>query len=87
MIPAVSGGYLLFEVAALLLVDQNQVEVVAHGELLIHVPHGGRHLVAGQEQPDGDGLSWKGNRRERLGEGMLTECPQCWENSTEINSV
>ena len=48
--------YLLFEVAPLLLVDQNQVQVVAHRELLVDVSHGRCHLVAGQKQPDWDGL-------------------------------
>lgn len=38
--------YLLFKIASLLLIDENQVEVVPHGELLVNVPHGGRHLIA-----------------------------------------
>ena len=48
--------YLLLEVAPLLLVYEHQVEVVAHRVLLVDVLHGGGHLIAGQEQPDGDGL-------------------------------
>lgn len=49
--------YLLLEVAPLLLIYEHQVEVVAHRELLVGVFHGRRHLIAGQEQPDGDGLA------------------------------
>lgn len=60
-----SGGfqstYLLLEVAPLLLINENQVEVVAHRKLLVDVPHGRRHLVAREEQPDGDGLSYRTN--------------------------
>lgn len=50
---------LLLKVAPLLLIDENQVEVVAHRKLLVDVPHGRRHLVARKEQPDGDGLSYR----------------------------
>lgn len=56
----VPGPHLLFEVAPFLLVDQHQVEVIAHRELLVDVPHGGGELVARQEEPDWDGLSCKG---------------------------
>lgn len=52
--------HLLFEVAPFLLVYQHQVEVIAHRELLVDVPHGGSELVACQEEPDRDGLSCKG---------------------------
>lgn len=41
--------HLLFEVAPLLLVDQHQVQVVAHGELLVDVSHGGSQIITGQE--------------------------------------
>lgn len=53
------SSYLLLEIAPLLLIDENQVEVVAHRKLLVDVPHGRRHLVARKEQPDGDGLSYR----------------------------
>lgn len=49
--------HLLLEIASLLVVDQHQVEVVAHRELLVDIPHGGGELVARQEEPDGDGLT------------------------------
>ena len=49
--------YLLFKIASFLLVYEDQVEVVPHWELLVYVPHCRRHLIAGQKQPDGDGLS------------------------------
>ena len=48
--------HLLLEVPPLLLVHQDQVEVVADTELLVDIPHGGREVVAGQEETDGDGL-------------------------------
>ena len=51
------GAHLLLEVAPLLLVDEHQVEVVAHRELLVDVPHGRRELVTAQKQPDRDGLA------------------------------
>lgn len=38
--------HLLFEVASFLLVYQHQVEIIAHRELLVDVPHGGGELVA-----------------------------------------
>lgn len=44
-----SLAYLLFEVASLLLVDQHQVQVVAHGELLVDVSHGGSQIVTSQK--------------------------------------
>lgn len=62
-------AHLLLEVAPLLLVNQHQVEVVAHRELLVDVPHGGRELVARQEEADGDGLSCKGRAGVRAGAG------------------
>lgn len=49
---------LLLEITPLLLINEDQVEVVAHRKLLVDVPHGRRHLVARKEQPDGDGLSY-----------------------------
>ena len=63
--------HLLLEVAALLVVDEHQVEVVAHGELLVDVPHGGCELVARQEEADGDGLSC----RARRGQGGAGQAP------------
>lgn len=53
------GPHLLFEIAPFLLVYKHQVEVIAHRELLVDVPHGGGELVASQEEPDWDGLSYK----------------------------
>lgn len=44
-----SAAHLLFEVASLLLVDQHQVQVVAHGELLVDVSHGGSQIVTSQK--------------------------------------
>lgn len=55
-VPAVFS-HLLLEVAPLLFVDQHQVQVVAHRELLVDVSHRGGQVVAGQEQPDGNGLA------------------------------
>lgn len=43
---AFNPTYLLFKIASLLLINENQVEVVPHGELLVNVPHSGRHLIA-----------------------------------------
>lgn len=43
---AFNPTYLLFKIASLFLIDENQVKVVPHGELLINVPHGGCHLIA-----------------------------------------
>ena len=50
-------SHLLFEVASLLLIDQNQVEVIPDGELLVDVPHGGRQFIPTQEQTYGDGFT------------------------------
>lgn len=41
--------HLLFEVAPLLLVDQHQVQVVTHRELLVDVSHGGSQIITSQE--------------------------------------
>lgn len=41
--------HLLFEVAPLLLVDQHQVQVVSHRELLVDVSHGGSQVITSQE--------------------------------------
>ncbi len=54
MAPSAAPWYLLFEVAALLLIHEHQVQVVPHRELLVDVAHRRRQLVATQEQPDGD---------------------------------
>lgn len=74
--PQGSGGgarlHLLFEVAPFLLVYQHQVEIVAHGELLVDVPHGGGELVARQEEPDRDGLSCKGQAGIRARDKVAT---------------
>lgn len=70
------GGHthLLFEVAPFLLIDQHQVEVISHGELLVDVPHGGGELIAGQEEPDRDGLPCKGQAGIRV-RGRATPPP------------
>ena len=49
--------HLLLEVTPLLLVNEHQVEVVAHRELLVDVPPGRRQLVTAQKQPYRDGLA------------------------------
>ena len=48
--------YLLLEIASFFLIYQHQIEIEAHGELLIDIPHGGCQLVAGEKQADGDGF-------------------------------
>lgn len=65
-------SHLLFEVAPFLLVYQHQVEVIAHRELLIDIPHGGSELVACQEEPDRDGLSCKGQAGIRARDKVTT---------------
>lgn len=40
---------LLFEVASLLLIDQHQVQVIAHREFLVDVSHGGSQIIASQK--------------------------------------
>lgn len=57
-----SAPHLLFEVASLFLIDQHQVEVITHRELLVDVPHGWSQLIASQEKPDGNGLPCKVHR-------------------------
>ena len=52
--------YLLLEVPSLFLVDQHQVEVVAHTEFLVDVLHGWSEVIASQEQPDGNGFPTNG---------------------------
>lgn len=70
------GPHLLLEVAPLLLVYQHQVEVIAHRELLVDVPHGGRELIPCQEEPDRDGLSCR--RKARVSTvGKVTHSPLC----------
>lgn len=75
--PQGSGGgarlHLLFEVAPFLLVYQHQVEIVAHRELLVDVPHGGGELVARQEEPDRDRLSCKGQAGIRARDRVATQ--------------
>lgn len=44
-----SLAYLLFEVASLLLIDQHEVQVISHRELLVNVSHGGSQIIASQE--------------------------------------
>lgn len=55
-------SHLLFEIASLLLINQHQVEVITHRELLVDVPHGWSQLIASQKEPDGNGLPWKEHR-------------------------
>lgn len=42
-------AYLLFEITSLFLIDQHQVQIVAHRELLVDVSHGGSQIIASQE--------------------------------------
>ncbi len=44
--------HLLLEVSSLLLVNENQVKVISHGELLVDVPHGGGEVVAREKDAD-----------------------------------
>jgi len=55
----------VLEVAAVLLVDEDQVEVVARRELLVDVAERRRELEPAQEQPDRDRLACA---RERVRE-------------------
>lgn len=55
---AVDGDFLLLEIASVLLVDQDEVEVVPCAELLVHVPEGGREVEAAQEESNRDGFSY-----------------------------
>jgi len=48
---------LLFEVSPIFLVDEDEVQVVAHGEFLVDVSHRRRQVVAIEEQPDWNGLT------------------------------
>lgn len=72
------GGdtHLLLEVAPFLLIYQHQVEVIAHRELLIYVPHGRSELIPCQEESDGDGLTCKGEATMRARDrGTAAEHP------------
>lgn len=42
--------YLLFKVSSVLLIHQHQVKEVAHGELLVDVPHGGCQIIPCRRQ-------------------------------------
>jgi hypothetical protein len=55
---AVDGDFLLLEVAPVLFVDEDKVEVVSRAEFLVHVAEGGGKVEATQEESDGDGLSY-----------------------------
>lgn len=57
-----SVSHLLFKVASLFLIDQHQIEVITHRELLIDVPHRWSQLVASQKESDGNGLPYKVHR-------------------------
>ena len=48
--------HLLLEVPPLFFVNEYQVEIVPHTELLVDVLHRGREVVAGEEESDGNGL-------------------------------
>jgi hypothetical protein len=49
---------LLLEVSPVLLVDENEVEVVAHAETLVDLPEGRGEVKAAEEQPYGNGLAF-----------------------------
>ena len=56
----VDRDLLLLEVSPVLLVDEDEVEVVAGRELLVHVPEGRREVEAAEEEAYGDGFAWEG---------------------------
>lgn len=60
---AVDGDFLLLEVAPVLFVDEDEVEVVSRAEFLIHVAERGGKVEATQEESDGDGLSYRRGAR------------------------
>ena len=49
-------AYLLLEVPPVLLVDEDEVEVVARAELLVHVAERRRQIEPAEEQADRDRL-------------------------------
>ena len=53
--------HLLFEISSVFFVNQNQVEIVLHAKLLIHILQSRGEVVATQEQSDGNSLSYKNN--------------------------
>ena len=55
---AIDRDFLLLEIATVLLVDQDEVEVVSRAELLVHVAEGRGEVETTQEESDGDGLSY-----------------------------
>jgi len=55
--------YLLFEVSAVFLIDQDKVQVVANGELLVDISHRRRQVVAIEEQADWYWLAYKQDYR------------------------
>lgn len=62
---SIYSTHLLFEIASVLLVYENQVEVISHWELLVDVSHAGRQLIARQKQADGDGFSWRSRGQQQ----------------------
>ena len=53
------GDFLLFEVASVLLVDEDEVQVVPRAELLVDITERRREVESAEEQPDRNRLSWK----------------------------
>ena len=51
---------LLLEVTSLFFVNEDKVQVIADAEFLVDVSHGGREVIAGQEQAYGDGFPTHG---------------------------
>jgi len=69
----------LFKVPPLLFVNQYQVEVVADTELLVDVTHGGREVIASQEQANGNGLACREWSPDREYSNMETRIWRCGE--------
>ena len=75
--------YLLLEVASVLFINQHQVEVIAHRELFVDLPHRRRQIVAAEEQADGDGFSCRHHKMHtRVGSGGTRNTEPLYTPST-----
>lgn len=76
-----STHYLLFKVSSVLLIHQHQVKEVAHGELLVDVPHGGCQIIPCRRQPmppspntfNDQPQHWKHLTNTKLGRGITCQ--------------
>lgn len=68
---------LLFKISTVLLIDQNQVQIVANRELLVYVTHRRSQIVSIEEEPDWNGFAshWCTVHNLKFGDSLVfIEC-------------